>query len=123
MALTEPGAGSNMGAVETEAYRREDHYLIKGSKMFISWGEHNMTDNIIHLTLARIEGAPEGVKGISLFIIPKFRVNPDGSLGKFNGVVCSGIEDKLGLHASPTCVLNFGSKDDCIGYLCYTYIF
>ncbi len=118
MALTEPGAGSNLGAVETAAYRREDHYQIKGSKMFISWGEHNMTDNIIHLTLARIEGAPEGVKGISLFIIPKFRVNPDGSLGKFNGVVCSGIEDKLGLHASPTCVLNFGSKDDCIGYLC-----
>jgi len=118
MALTEPDAGSNLANTQTMAYREGDHFKIKGTKMFISWGEHDLADNIIHLTLARIEGAPEGVRGISLFIIPKIRVNPDGSLGQPNDVVCDGIEDKLGLHASPTCVMNFGPGDDCIGYLC-----
>ncbi len=120
MCLTEPDAGSNLANVETMAYREGDHYKIKGSKMFISWGDHDLTDNIIHLTLARIEGAPEGVKGISLFVVPKMRVNSDGSAGQANDVICGSIEHKLGLHASPTCVLNFGTSDDCIGYLCGT---
>ena len=118
MALTEPDAGSNLGGVGTVAHREENCFKIKGSKIFISWGEHDLTDNIVHLTLARIEGAPEGARGISLFIVPKYRLNDDGSSGEFNDVNCGGIEDKLGLHASPTCVLNFGSKDDCVGYLC-----
>ena len=118
MALTEPDAGSNLAAIQTTAYPSGDAYRIRGSKIFISWGEHDLTENIIHLTLARIDGAPEGVKGISLFVVPKRRVNPDGSLGKLNDVKCSGIEEKLGLHGSPTCSLLFGSDDDCIGYLC-----
>jgi alkylation response protein AidB-like acyl-CoA dehydrogenase len=118
MCLTEPNAGSNLAALRTTAYPNGDHYKIKGTKIFISWGEHDLTDNIIHLLLARIEGAPEGVKGISLFIVPKTRVNMDGSLGPSNDVFCAGVERKLGLHASPTCVLNFGDNDDCIGYLC-----
>ena len=111
-------AGSNLANIRTMAYPEGDHYRIKGSKIFISWGDHDLTDNIIHLLLARIEGAPEGVKGISLFIVPKIRVNPDGSLGKPNDVLCERVEEKLGLHASPTCELNFGGHDDCIGYLC-----
>ena len=118
MCLTEPDAGSNLAALETTAYPREDRYKIKGSKIFISWGDHDLTQNIIHLLLARIEGAPRGVKGISLFVVPKFRVNPDGTLAGSNDVLCSGVENKLGLHASPTCALNFGSNDGCIGYLC-----
>ena len=118
MALTEPNAGSNLAALRTTAYREGDHFKIKGSKMFISWGDHDLTENIIHLLLARIEGAPEGVRGISLFVVPKVRVNPDGTLGEPNDVICGGVEDKLGLHASPTCVLNFGDNDGCIGYLC-----
>jgi hypothetical protein len=118
MCLTEPNAGSNLAALRTTAYPEGDHYKIKGTKIFISWGEHDLTDNIIHLLLARIAGAPEGVKGISLFIVPKMRVNPDGSLGLPNDVFCAGVERKLGLHASPTCVLNFGDNDDCRGYLC-----
>lgn len=118
MCLTEPSAGSNLAALRTMAYPEGDHYKIKGTKMFISWGEHDLTDNIVHLVLARIEGAPEGIKGISLFIVPKIRVNPDGSLGESNDVLCAGVERKLGLHASPTCVLNFGDNDQCIGYLC-----
>ena len=118
MCLTEPNAGSNLAALRAMAYPEGDHYKIKGTKMFISWGEHDLTDNIVHLVLARIEGAPEGVKGISLFIVPKIRVNPDGSLGELNDILCAGVEKKLGLHASPTCVLNFGDNDGCIGYLC-----
>ncbi|MCD6297801.1 MAG: acyl-CoA dehydrogenase family protein, partial [Deltaproteobacteria bacterium] len=118
MALTEPGAGSNLAATRTMAYREGDHFKIKGTKIFISWGDHDLTENIIHLVLARIEGAPEGIKGISLFIIPKFRVLPDGSIGDPNDVICTGVEKKLGLHASPTCSLNFGDNDECIGYLC-----
>jgi alkylation response protein AidB-like acyl-CoA dehydrogenase len=120
MCLTEPNAGSNLARLETTAFRNGDHFLIKGNKIFISWGEHDATENIIHLVLARIEGAPAGVRGISLFVVPKVHVDPDGSLGKRNDVVCTGIEEKLGLHASPTAALTFGAKDACIGYLCGT---
>lgn len=118
MCLTEADSGSNLANLQTTAYREGDHFKIKGSKVFISWGEHDLTENIIHLVLARIEGAPEGVGGISLFIVPKIRVNPDGSPGDSNDVICGSIEEKMGLHASPTCTLNFGTKDGCIGYLC-----
>ena len=118
MCLTESNAGSNLADTRTMAIRDGDHFKIKGTKIFISWGDHDLTENIIHLLLARIEGAPEGVRGISLFVVPKIRVNPDGSLGESNDVVCGGVEKKLGLHASPTCLLNFGETDGCIGYLC-----
>jgi len=118
MALTEPNAGSNLAALRTTAYRDGDHFKIKGTKIFISWGDHDLAENIIHLLLARIEGAPEGVRGISLFVVPKVRVNPDGTLGEPNDVLCGGVEKKLGLHASPTCLLNFGDNDGCIGYVC-----
>jgi alkylation response protein AidB-like acyl-CoA dehydrogenase len=118
MCLTESEAGSNLADIQTTAYRDGDHFRIKGTKVFISWGEHDLTDNIIHLVLARIDGAPEGIKGISLFVVPKIRVNDDGSLGESNDVICGSIEEKLGLHASPTAVLNFGTNDRCIGYLC-----
>ncbi len=118
MALTEANAGSNLAAIRTTAYREGDHFKIKGNKIFISWGDHDLTENIIHLLLARIEGAPEGIRGISLFVIPKIRVLPDGSLGEPNDVLCGGVEKKLGLHASPTCQLIFGDNDGCIGYLC-----
>jgi len=118
MCLTEPEAGSNLAAIETAASPQGSHYRIRGTKIFISWGDHDLTENIIHLVLARIDGAPDGIDGISLFIVPKFRVPPDGSPGEPNNVVCSRIEEKLGLHASPTCTLNFGAGGDCIGYLC-----
>ena len=118
MCLTESDAGSNLAALQTTAYPEGDHYKIKGSKIFISWGDHDLTENIIHLLIARIEGAPEGVKGISLFIVPKINVNPDGSLGDPNDVICTAVENKLGLHGSPTCALTFGANDNCIGYLC-----
>ena len=118
MCLTEPNAGSNLGSLETTAYRAGDLYKIKGSKIFISWGDHDLTENIIHLVLARIDGAPAGVRGISLFVVPKVRIHPDGSLAEPNDVVCTGIEEKLGLHGSPTAALSFGSRDDCHGYLC-----
>jgi alkylation response protein AidB-like acyl-CoA dehydrogenase len=118
MCLTEPDAGSNLAEIQTTAFREDDHFRIKGSKIFISWGEHDIADNIIHLVLAHIEGAPPGVQGISLFIVPKYRLNPDGTPGRPNDVVCTRIEDKLGLHASPTAALAFGSRDDCIGFLC-----
>ncbi len=118
MCLTEPDAGSNLASIQTVATREGDHFKIKGSKIFISWGDHDLTENIIHLVIARIQGAPKGVKGISLFIVPKIRLNPDGTLGKPNDVICSGVEEKMGLHGSPTCTLNFGQNDGCIGYLC-----
>ncbi len=118
MCLTEPDAGSNLAATQTTAFPEDNHYRIKGNKIFISWGEHNIAENIVHLVLARIDGAPEGVRGISLFVVPKYRLNEDGSVGEFNDVVCTGIEEKLGLHSSPTAALSFGAKDGCIGYLC-----
>jgi alkylation response protein AidB-like acyl-CoA dehydrogenase len=118
MCLTEANAGSNLADTRTLAVRDGDHFKIKGTKTFISWGDHDLTENIVHLLLARIEGAPEGVRGISLFIVPKIRVHSDGSLGESNDVVCGSVEKKLGLHASPTCLLNFGENDGCIGYLC-----
>ena len=118
MCLTEPQAGSNLASIRTKAIREGDHFKIKGTKIFITWGDHDMTENVIHLLLARIENAPEGIKGISLFVVPKVRVREDGSLGEPNDLVCVGLEQKLGIHGSPTCVLNLGENDDCIGYLC-----
>ena len=118
MALTEPDSGSDLSGIKTMAFREGDHFKIKGTKIFISWGDHDVADNIIHMVLAKIEGAPEGTKGISLFIVPKIRVNEDGSLGEPNDVVCEKVEEKLGIHASPTAELNFGTHDGCIGYLC-----
>jgi len=118
MCLTEPDAGSNLVGIQTTAYREGGHFKIKGSKTLISWGDHDLTENIIHLLLARIDGAPDGVKGLSLFIVPKIRVNPDGSIGDANDVTCESVEKKLGLHASPTCELNFGSRGACIAFLC-----
>ena len=118
MLLTEPGAGSDVGALTTSAKKNDDGtYSITGEKIFISGGEHDLTDNIIHPVLARIEGAPEGTKGISLFLVPKFRVNEDGSLGEFNDVICTGIEHKLGIHGNSTCSLALGSNGNCVGTL------
>jgi hypothetical protein len=118
MALTEPNSGSDLSDIKTTAYREGDHFKIKGTKIFISWGDHDLADNIIHLLLAKIEGAPAGTRGISLFIVPKIRVKEDGSLGEPNDVACEKVEEKMGIHASPTCELSFGANDGCIGYLC-----
>ncbi|MFA5905466.1 MAG: acyl-CoA dehydrogenase [Desulfobacula sp.] len=118
MLLTEPGAGSDVGALTTSARKRDDGlYDITGSKIFITNGEQNLTENIIHPVLARIEGAPAGTKGISLFIVPKIWVNEDRSLGEPNDVVCTGVEEKMGLHGSPTCSMSLGGKGKCRGYL------
>jgi len=118
MLLTEPEAGSDVGALTTTAKKNPDGtYSITGNKIFISSGEHNMVENIIHPVLARIEGAPAGTKGISLFLVPKYRVNEDGSLGEFNDVVCTGIEEKMGIHGNSTCSLTLGGKGQCIGEL------
>ena len=117
MVLTEPQAGSDLGQVRTRAVPEGDHYRLFGQKIFITWGDHDLTTNTIHMVLGRIEGAPPGVKGISLFIVPKVLVNADGSLGERNDVRCLSIEHKLGIHASPTCVLAFGEKQGAVGYL------
>ncbi len=118
MNLTEPQAGSDLAAVRTRAEPQGDgSYKLFGQKIFITYGEHDMTDNIVHLVLARLPDAPEGVKGISLFVAPKFMVNDDGSLGERNDVHCVSIEHKLGIHASPTCVLAFGDQGGATGYL------
>ena len=118
MNLTEPQAGSDVGAVKTKAEPQTDGtYKIYGTKIYITYGDHDMAENIIHLVLARTPGAPEGTKGISLFIVPKFFVNDDGSLGDRNDVKCIGLEDKLGIHASPTCVMSFGENDGAVGWL------
>ncbi|GGF95441.1 acyl-CoA dehydrogenase [Rhizobium wenxiniae] len=115
MNLTEPHCGTDLGLLRTKAVPQGDgSYKISGQKIFISAGEHGMTDNIIHLVLARIEGAPEGTKGISLFIVPKFMVGEDGSLGSRNGATCGAIEEKMGIHGNSTCVMNY---DDAVGYL------
>ncbi|HEX5209999.1 MAG TPA: acyl-CoA dehydrogenase [Steroidobacteraceae bacterium] len=108
MVLTEPQAGSDLGQVRTRATPDGNRYRLFGQKIFITWGDHDYTDNIIHMVLGRIEGAPAGVKGISLFIVPKVLVNSDGSLGGRNEVRCVSIEHKLGIHASPTCVMQYG---------------
>ena len=117
MNLTEPQAGSDLSAVRTRAVPEGGHYRIHGTKIFITWGEHDMAANIIHLVLARTPDAPEGVKGISLFIVPKYLVNADGSLGSRNDIKCVSLEHKLGIHASPTCVLAYGEDQGAIGYL------
>ncbi len=117
MNLTEPQAGSDLSAVRTRATPEGDHYRIKGQKIYITWGEHDLAENIVHLVLARLQDAPEGVKGISLFVVPKFLVGDDGSLGARNDVRCVSIEHKLGIHASPTAVLAFGDNEGVIGYL------
>ena len=115
MNLTEPDAGSDVGALRAKALRSDDGtYRISGTKIFITYGEHDLAENIIHLVLARTPDAPVGTKGISVFVVPKFLVNPDGSLGERNRVECLKIEHKIGIHASPTAVLEF---DDAVGYL------
>ncbi len=117
MNLTEPQAGSDLAAVRTRAVPEGSHYRLSGTKIFITWGEHDMAENIVHLVLARLPDAPPGVKGISLFVCPKFLVNEDGSLGARNDVACASIEHKLGIHGSPTAVLAFGEGEGAIGYL------
>ncbi|MCB0960228.1 MAG: acyl-CoA dehydrogenase, partial [Acidimicrobiales bacterium] len=119
MNLTEPDAGSDVGALRTRAVKQDDGtYRISGQKIFITFGEHDFTDNIVHLVLARTPDAPAGTKGISLFIVPKFLVNDDGSLGERNDVKVVSIEHKMGIKASPTCVLAYGDDSDgAIGYL------
>ncbi len=118
MLLTEPQAGSDLAAVRTRAVPRGDGaYLLEGQKIFITYGEHDLTSNIVHLVLGRTPDAPPGVKGISLFVVPKFLVNPDGSLGERNDVRCVSLEHKLGIHASPTAVLALGDRGGCVGWL------
>ncbi|RPE72608.1 hypothetical protein EDC62_0302 [Tibeticola sediminis] len=118
MNLTEPQAGSDLALVRTRAEPQPDGtYKIFGTKIFITYGEHDMAENIVHLVLARVQGAPEGVKGISLFVVPKFLVNADGSLGARNDVHCVSIEHKMGIKASPTAVLQYGDHGGAIGYL------
>ncbi len=118
MVLTEPQAGSDLSAVRTRAVPDGNgRYLLSGQKIFITYGEHDLTDNIVHMVLARVAGAPEGVKGISLFLVPKFMVNGDGSLGGRNDVHCVSVEHKLGIHASPTCVLAFGQNGGAVAEL------
>jgi 3-(methylsulfanyl)propanoyl-CoA dehydrogenase len=118
MNLTEPQAGSDLAAVRTRAVRQADGtYRIFGQKIFITYGEHDLSENIVHLVLARTPDAPPGVKGISLFVVPKFLVNEDGSLGARNDVWCLSVEHKLGIHGSPTCVMSYGDQDGAVGYL------
>ncbi len=117
MNLTEPQAGSDLSLVKAKAERRDGHYRIRGTKIFITYGEHEMTENIIHLVLARCEDAPEGTRGISLFIVPKYLVKEDGTPGERNDLRCVSIEHKLGIMGSPTCVMSYGDNDGAIGYL------
>jgi len=117
MCLTEPSAGSAVGDLKTTAKKDGDHYLITGNKIFISSGDHDLTEQIIHLVLARTEGAPPGIKGISLFFVPKYRFKKDGSFGELNDVKCSGIEHKMGIKGSSTATLNFGDEGKCQGWI------
>jgi 3-(methylthio)propanoyl-CoA dehydrogenase len=117
MNLTEPQAGSDLSAVRTQAVPEGTHYRIKGQKIYITYGEHDLTENIIHLVLARTPDAPEGIKGISLFVVPKFVVNESGALGERNDVKCISLEHKLGIHASPTAVMSYGEDTGALGYL------
>jgi alkylation response protein AidB-like acyl-CoA dehydrogenase len=118
MLLTEPQAGSDVGALTTRAVKQPDGtYRLFGQKIFITWGEQDLTDNIVHITLARTPDAPAGTRGISVFIVPKFLVGADGSIGERNDISCVGIEHKMGIHASPTCVMALGEGDGAVGYL------
>ncbi len=117
MNLTEPQAGSDLAAVRTRAVPEGDRYRLTGTKIFITYGEHDFTSNIVHMVLARLPDAPEGTKGISMFVVPKYLVNPDGSLGSRNDVQCVSLEHKLGIHASPTAVMAYGEKQGAVGYL------
>ncbi|MCL2505237.1 MAG: acyl-CoA dehydrogenase [Alphaproteobacteria bacterium] len=117
MDITEPQAGSDVGEIKAKAVKDGDHYLISGQKIFISFGEHDMTENIIHMVLARLPDAPKGTKGLSLFLVPRFLVNDDGSIGDDNEVKTVSIEHKLGQHASPTCVMVYGEDKGSVGYL------
>ena len=117
MNLTEPQAGSDLGQLKSRAVKNGDHYLVTGQKIFITYGEHDLTENIVHLVLARTPDAPAGVRGISLFIVPQFLVGADGKPGKRNDLRCVSLEHKLGIHASPTCVMSFGDDGGAVGYL------
>lgn len=117
MNLTESQAGTDLAAVSSRAVPEGDHYLLSGQKIFITWGDHQMTENIIHLVLARLPEAPHGVKGISLFLVPKFLLDESGRPGKRNDAYCVSLEHKLGIHGSPTCVMNFGDNGGAVGYL------
>jgi len=117
MNLTEPQAGSDVGALKTRAVPNGDHYLITGQKIFITWGEHDCADNIIHMVLARTPDAPDGTRGISLFLVPKYLVRKDGSLGPRNDLRCASLEHKLGIMASPTAVMAYGDSGGAVGYL------
>lgn len=117
MNLTEPQAGSDLSAVRTKAVANGDHYLVSGQKIYITWGDHSCAENIIHLVLARKPDSPEGNEGISLFLVPKFLVNADGSPGERNDIKTVGVEHKLGIHSSPTCTLQFGDNGGAVGYL------
>ena len=117
MNLTESGAGSDLGPMKTRAEREGDHYRLFGQKIYITWGDHDATDNIIHLVLARLPDAPAGSRGISLFLVPKFVVNPDGTLGARNDAYPVSVEHKLGIHGSPTCVMAYGDTGGALGYL------
>jgi len=117
MNLTEPQAGTDLAAIKTRAERDGDSYRIRGQKIFITWGEHQLSDNIVHLVLARLPDAPAGVKGISLFLVPKYLANADGSRGERNDLRVVSVETKMGIHSSPTCVMAYGDNDGAIGYL------
>lgn len=117
MNLTESQAGSDLSAIRTKAIPHNDHYLLSGQKIFITYGDHDLSENIIHMVLARTPDAPEGVRGISLFLVPKFLVNDDGSIGDQNDLTTVSLEDKLGIHASPTAVLSYGDNKGAVGYL------
>ena len=117
MNLTEPQAGSDLSAVKTKAVPAGDHYLVSGQKIYITWGDHELAENVIHLVLARLPDAPAGNHGISLFLVPKYLINADGSLGDANDVKAVGVEHKLGIHSSPTCTMAFGDDGGAVGYL------
>ena len=117
MNLTEPQAGTDLAAIKTRAERDGEQYRIRGQKIYITWGEHQLSENIVHLVLARLPDAPPGVKGISLFLVPKYLVNADGSRGERNDLRVVSVESKMGIHSSPTCVMAYGDNDGAIGYL------